>query len=48
LRVEPENPTIHEALGKAFAMQGKKDEAARHFQEAIRVMKTRSGGARPG
>jgi cytochrome c-type biogenesis protein CcmH/NrfG len=44
VRNEPEHAEAHESLGRALAQQGKRDEAVQHYQEALRIMKSRSEG----
>jgi len=35
-----ESPDIHVALARALAAQGKGDEAEKHYQEALRLLKS--------
>jgi tetratricopeptide (TPR) repeat protein len=42
LQIEPGVAEIHEHLARAFAGQGKKEEALREYQEALRLLRTRS------
>ena len=39
---EPENANAHEVLARLLAAQGKKEEAAHHFREALRILKSRA------
>jgi Flp pilus assembly protein TadD len=39
LRLDSENVEAHIALARALAEQNRKDEASKHFQEAIRILK---------
>jgi hypothetical protein len=38
-RLEPGVAEIHESLGRTQAAQGKRDEAATHLEEAVRILK---------
>jgi len=38
--IDPQNAEAHASLARALMEQGKKDEAAKHYQEAIRILKT--------
>jgi hypothetical protein len=40
-RLEPGVAEIHESLGRALAAQGKREEAAAHLEEAVRILKGR-------
>ena len=37
--LKPELPDAHVALARALATQGKKNEAEKHYQEALRLLK---------
>jgi len=40
ITLKPESPDIHVALARALAAQGKRDEAEKHYQEALRLLKS--------
>ena len=40
LMLDPQNAEAHASLARALAEQGGKKEAAKHLQEAIRILKT--------
>jgi Tfp pilus assembly protein PilF len=42
LRVEPNLAEAHAGLARALSAQGKKDEAVRHYQEAVRLLKSQN------
>ena len=48
LQIEPTAVEIHENLARTLARQGKKQEALQHYEEALRLSKSRSndGGVR--
>ncbi|HEY6364321.1 MAG TPA: tetratricopeptide repeat protein, partial [Candidatus Binatia bacterium] len=41
LMLNPQNAEAHASLARALAEQGGKEAAAKHLQEAIRILKTR-------
>jgi len=42
VEIEPEHAEAHESLARAFVLQGRREEAAQHYQEALRILKSRS------
>ena len=40
LKVDDSYAEAHESLGRALAQQGKKEEAAQHYQEALRLLRS--------
>jgi tetratricopeptide (TPR) repeat protein len=42
LRLDPDFAESHQSLGETFAALGKIDEATKHFQAALRILKERS------
>jgi tetratricopeptide (TPR) repeat protein len=46
LQINPESADAHRALAQIFKQQGKLEEAARHYREALRILK--SGGEKTG
>ncbi len=41
LRLQPQLAEAHESLARALASQGKREEAIQHYQEALRILKSR-------
>jgi Tfp pilus assembly protein PilF len=39
LRVRPDYAQAHQSLAQLLLLQGKKEEAAMHYQAAVRLMK---------
>jgi Tfp pilus assembly protein PilF len=48
LRLEPNLAEAHAGLARALSAQGKKDEAVRHYQEAVRLLKSQSQNQNEG
>ena len=46
LQIDPSLAAAHESLARVLSVQGKKEEAVLHYQEAIRLMSGRKGGAK--
>jgi Tfp pilus assembly protein PilF len=45
LRIRPDYAPAHESLAQLLSLQGKKEEAARHYLEALRLTKRKEKAA---
>jgi Flp pilus assembly protein TadD len=41
VRLQPEFAEAHESLAQALVQQGRKEDAVHHYNEALRIMKSR-------
>ena len=39
-QIQPDDAEVQEGLGRALLEQGKREEAAKHLQEAVRILKS--------
>jgi len=47
LRIQPDFAAAHENLARVLILQSKRSEAIYHYQEALRIMKSRPQAATP-
>jgi Tfp pilus assembly protein PilF len=46
LQIDANLAAAHESLARVLSAQGKREEAMEHYQEAIRLISARRGGAK--
>jgi Tfp pilus assembly protein PilF len=39
VQIQPDSAPAHQSLAQVLALQGKKEQATEHYQQALRIMK---------
>ncbi len=47
LRIEPDFAEAHQGLGRVLTQLGKRDEAIQHYEQALKIIKSRGAAPTP-